>query len=149
MPRNHFEPFRVLPLLCLPADSLLSGHMPAQEARCYTRGGAVVFFGRFISILRIYAAFLAGTSRMPWRRFLVSNAAGGIVWATAYGTAAFLLGGEVDRLSRPLAVGFGLAGAAVMVAALLVLRRHEARLAVIAAQAFPGDLEGYAGAPRL
>jgi membrane protein YqaA with SNARE-associated domain len=29
-------------------------------------GGKVVFFGRFVSVLRTYAAFLAGTARMPW-----------------------------------------------------------------------------------
>src|SRR5437879_2739711 len=34
------------------------------------QGGKVVFFGRFVSILRAYAAFLAGTNRMPWWRFL-------------------------------------------------------------------------------
>jgi membrane protein DedA with SNARE-associated domain len=39
----------------------------------------VVFLGRFVSILRTYAAFLAGISRMRWRRFLAANAAGGIV----------------------------------------------------------------------
>lgn len=30
----------------------------------------VVFFGRFVSVLRTYAAFLAGVNRMRWRRFL-------------------------------------------------------------------------------
>src|SRR6185437_13094477 len=38
-------------------------------------GGKVVFFGRFVSVLRTYAAFLAGTTRMRYRRFLVFNAA--------------------------------------------------------------------------
>src|ERR1700736_4003033 len=47
-------------------------------------GGKVVFFGRFVSVLRTYAAFLAGTNRMRWRSFLVYNAAGGIVWAAIY-----------------------------------------------------------------
>src|ERR1700730_14777972 len=32
-----------------------------------THGGKVVFFGRFIAVLRALAAFLAGTNRMPWR----------------------------------------------------------------------------------
>src|SRR5262249_48894298 len=47
-------------------------------------GSKVVFFGRFVSILRTYAAFLAGTSQMRWRRFVVANAAGGILWAGIY-----------------------------------------------------------------
>ena len=42
-------------------------------------GGKVVFFGRFISVLRTDAAFLAGTARMSWPPFLVFNAAGGII----------------------------------------------------------------------
>ena len=40
-------------------------------------GAKVVFFGRFVSILRTYAAFLAGTNRMHWTHFLIANAAGG------------------------------------------------------------------------
>jgi membrane protein DedA with SNARE-associated domain len=40
------------------------------------QGGKVVFFGRFISILRTYVAFVAGVNRMAWRRFFLYNAAG-------------------------------------------------------------------------
>ena len=40
-----------------------------------TYGPKVVFFGRFTAVLRTYAAFLAGASRMSWRRFLPANAA--------------------------------------------------------------------------
>ena len=36
----------------------------------------MVFFGRFIAILRAWAAFLAGTNRMPWAPFLRYNALG-------------------------------------------------------------------------
>src|SRR5207253_7156792 len=64
-------------------------------------GGKVVFFGRFVSVLRAYAAFLAGTNRMHWRRFLAYNAAGGIVWAASWGTVAYLLGSQINRLSTP------------------------------------------------
>ena len=32
-------------------------------------GGKVVFFGRFIAVLRVLAAFLAGANRMDWRLF--------------------------------------------------------------------------------
>src|SRR3989440_10415262 len=50
----------------------------------HKHGVKVVFFGRFVAVLRAWAAFLAGTNRMPWSRFLPANAAGGIVWATIY-----------------------------------------------------------------
>ena len=48
-------------------------------------GGKVVFFGRFIAVLRAWAAFLAGTNRMPWGSFLLYNALGGrarLSWLT-------------------------------------------------------------------
>lgn len=64
-----------------------------------THGPKVVFFGRFVSILRTYAALLAGTSRMRWRRFLVANAAGGIVWAGIYTMAAYFAGNALQRAS--------------------------------------------------
>jgi len=51
-------------------------------------GGKVVFFGRFVAVLRAWAAFLAGTNRMRWPRFLLFNALGGIIWATLYGLGA-------------------------------------------------------------
>jgi membrane protein DedA with SNARE-associated domain len=82
---------------------------------------------------------------MPWRRFLAFNAAGGIVWATLYGTAAYLLGKEVERLSRPVAIGFGIAGAIAIITVAVVIRRQEQRLEAAAEQALPGPLEGYPG----
>ena len=56
------------------------GHIAVAE-RVFTRHGAwAVFFGRFIALLRILAGPLAGALRVPYRRFLAANAAGGIVW---------------------------------------------------------------------
>jgi membrane protein DedA with SNARE-associated domain len=51
-------------------------------------GGKVVFFGRFVSVLRELAAFLAGANHMSWLRFLMFNAAGAIIWALLYGLGA-------------------------------------------------------------
>jgi membrane protein DedA with SNARE-associated domain len=104
-------------------------------------GGKVVFFGRFVSVLRTYAAFLAGTARMPWPRFLAFNAAGGIVWATGYGVGAYLAGDRITKLSGP--VDLALAGLAVVVIVgmILLLRRQEAALTARAEKALPGPLE--------
>ena len=103
-------------------------------------GGPVVFFGRFVSILRTYAAFLAGTTRMPWRRFIFYNAAGGILWAALYGTAAYVLGKAVDNLSRPLTIGFAIAGVGAILVGLFFIRRAEEALREEAEWAFPGPL---------
>jgi membrane protein DedA with SNARE-associated domain len=103
-------------------------------------GGKVVFFGRFITVLRAIAALLAGTNRMPWRRFLFFNASGGVLWATAYGMAAYFVGERIQRLHGTVSfVGLALAGAACA-GAFWWLRRHEAALAAEAEQALPGPL---------
>jgi membrane protein DedA with SNARE-associated domain len=104
-------------------------------------GGKVVFFGRFVSVLRTYAAFLAGTSKMRWRRFLPANAAGGIVWAGVWTLAAYLAGNALQRASGT--INLILAGAAVagIVAAILLVRRQTGKLADRAEAAYPGPLE--------
>jgi membrane protein DedA with SNARE-associated domain len=107
-------------------------------------GSKVVFFGRFVSVLRIFAAFLAGVNHMHWRRFLIFNAAGGIVWSTLYGVAAYLLGQQLLRLSGRVDLVLAILGVAVIIAVIVFLRRNEARLQREADQAMPAPLE----APR-
>ncbi len=107
-------------------------------------GAKVVFFGRFISVLRIFAAFLAGVNRMHWRRFLIFNAAGGIIWSTIYGVAAYLLGQQLLRLSGQVDLALAIIGVAVIIAVIVFLRRNEAHLQREADEAMPGPLE----APR-
>jgi membrane protein DedA with SNARE-associated domain len=104
-------------------------------------GGKVVFFGRFVSVLRTYAAFLAGTTRMRWWRFLPANAAGGILWAAIFTWAAYLAGNALQRATGTIT--WVLAGAAVLaiIAALLVVRRQTGKLASRAEAAYPGPLE--------
>jgi membrane protein DedA with SNARE-associated domain len=104
-------------------------------------GGKVVFFGRFVAVLRTYAAFLAGVTRMHYRRFLFFNASGGIIWASAFGFGAYFFGRTLERLSgRITLVLVGLA-VAVTVAAVIIVRRRTAELIAKAAVAYPGPLE--------
>src|SRR5712692_2791458 len=67
-------------------------HMARAELYFAIHGDKTVFFGRFIAVLRAWAAFLAGVNHMYWRTFLIYNAAGGIVWATIFGTLGFVAG---------------------------------------------------------
>jgi membrane protein DedA with SNARE-associated domain len=103
-------------------------------------GGKVVFFGRFVSILRAYAAFLAGTNRMPWWRFVLFNAAGGIAWATLVGTGAYVLGTQIQNLTRTAAIVGGVLAVIAVVGLLWFLRRNEQRLMAAADKAIPDPL---------
>jgi membrane protein DedA with SNARE-associated domain len=104
-------------------------------------GAPVVFFGRFVSILRTYAAFLAGTSRMRWRLFLVANAAGGIVWAAAYTAGAYFAGTTLQRVSSVISWVLGGAALVAIIVAILLTRHQFQRLADRAEAAYPGPLE--------
>jgi len=104
-------------------------------------GGKVVFFGRFISILRTYAAFLAGTNRMHYWRFFAFNASGGIVWAAVYSFGFYYAGSALKGLRGPVDYGLGAGAAVVVIAFVIWLRRNEKRLEEQAERAYPGPLE--------
>jgi membrane protein DedA with SNARE-associated domain len=87
--------------------------LPPSERFFRRHGGKAVFFARFLSGFRITGAWVAGISRMPWWRFLLWNAAGGIVWAVGVGLAAYYFGhAAAAAISR-----YGLYGAAAILAA--------------------------------
>lgn len=63
----------------------------------YTKNAAqAVFFGRFVTLLRIFAGPLAGITKMPYKQFLLCNFGGAAVWATTIVTLAFVLGKVVS-----------------------------------------------------
>jgi membrane protein DedA with SNARE-associated domain len=106
-------------------------------------GGKIVFFGRFIALLRVLAALLAGANHMPWPRFLVMNAAGGLCWAATFATAAYVFGDRVRLLEGPIALGLLAVVGVGIVIALVVVHRAEGRImARILAEEERADLRG-------
>jgi membrane protein DedA with SNARE-associated domain len=103
-------------------------------------GVKVVFFGRFVAILRCLAAFLAGVNQMPWPRFLVANAAGAIVWATIIGFGAFLYGRAFHQIVGPISLAIFVLATIAVVWGFVYLRRHEDAREAEAERALPGPL---------
>jgi membrane protein DedA with SNARE-associated domain len=91
-------------------------------------GGPTVFLGRFVAVLRTFAAVLAGANRMAWHRFLLWNALGGIGWTSLYGFGGYALGDAAKSISGPVGVGLALAGGLALLAAVLFVHRNEQRL---------------------
>lgn len=90
--------------------------LPPTEELMAKHGGKVVFFGRFITVLRYTAAWVAGIAGMPWRKFLFWNAAGGICWATLVGLVSYYAGGAAaDAIQR-----YGIYAAAVVAGAVVI-----------------------------
>jgi membrane protein DedA with SNARE-associated domain len=74
-------------------------------------GDKTVFFGRFVAVLRAWAAFIAGVNQMKWSTFFIYNATGGIVWAIVYGLLGYYAGrifhnnfSQVEHLASQLSL---------------------------------------------
>lgn len=109
--------------------------------RCY--GGRVVFFGRFVPLLRTWGALLAGVNRMPWRRFLVWNGTSALAWATLWGGLSYTFGSVLQAYAANIAfIAIGVA-AVISAAVSIALARTRRELAAKADAALPGDLARY------
>ena len=107
-------------------------------------GGKIVFFGRFVAVLRAFAAFLAGVNHLPWPRFLIFNALGGVVWASIFGAGGFWLGMAFEHYARPIGITALVIAVICAFAASRFIAHHEQALRDEAERAIPGPL----GAPK-
>jgi membrane protein DedA with SNARE-associated domain len=89
-------------------------------------GPKAVFLGRWVALLRIAAAWLAGINRMRWRTFFLWNALGGIAWATSVGLASYLLGPVVEQIVKDVGIA-GVVIVAVLIAVIALWRRRDRR----------------------
>jgi membrane protein DedA with SNARE-associated domain len=103
-------------------------YLPRGERFFARHGGKTVFIGRFVAVLRVTTAWIAGITHMQWWRFLAWNAAGGIVWATTVSLVSYYLGdAAASAFSR---YGLYAAGGVILITALgfLVVRWLEKRV---------------------
>jgi membrane protein DedA with SNARE-associated domain len=103
-------------------------YLPRGERFFAKHGGKAVFLGRFVAVLRVTAAWVAGISHMHWWRFLAWNAAGGIVWATSVALVSYYLGdAAASAFGR---YGLYAAGGVLLLTALgfLIVRQLEKRV---------------------
>jgi membrane protein DedA with SNARE-associated domain len=103
-------------------------------------GGKIVFIAQFIPVLRTFAGIFAGANVMPWRDFLIANIAGSTIWAAIYGSAAYELGREFERLEGPFVIVVALITVVSFVLGGMFIKRHEAQLTAEAERAMPGPL---------
>jgi len=104
--------------------------LPPAERFFERHGGKTVFIARFVAFLRVTAAWIAGVTKMPWWRFFLWNAAGGICWAVAIGLVAYESGkAAADAISHFGLYAAGAIGAVVAAGAVIVYlwRRRSSR----------------------
>ncbi|MDP9988563.1 membrane protein DedA with SNARE-associated domain [Arthrobacter oryzae] len=91
------------------------------------KGGSAVFLGRFTAFLRAVMPALAGTSRMPYGRFLAYNAAGGFVWGIGFVLLGFLAGNSYEAVAQAVGRDLAVVIAAVAVAGLIAWHLRSRR----------------------
>jgi len=89
-------------------------------------GGKAVFYGRWLPVLRVFASWFAGGTKMKWRVFFVWNALGGITWALTMGLLGYFVGGTAKTLISDLGT-FGMVAIVLAVIAFVVFRRWHNR----------------------
>jgi membrane protein DedA with SNARE-associated domain len=90
-------------------------------------GPKAVFLGRWVALLRVTAAVLAGANRMEWRKFFLWNALGGVAWATTVGLAGFYVGHAAETFIKTAGVWAAIAAGIVIAGLLLYLYIRERR----------------------
>ena len=91
------------------------------------RGGVAVFLGRFTAFFRAMMPALAGASRMPYRRFLLWNAAGGLIWGSVFVVVGYVAGASYQQVEKQVGRGIAVGLAVVVVGALVFWRFRSER----------------------
>lgn len=105
-------------------------HIASSELFFSRYGDRAILAGRFILGLRTWGSMLAGMARMPFWRFQLFSALGGLAWATLIGAAGYFLGSNlplIETVIRALGIGGLAIVAAILVIALLARRRASRR----------------------
>src|SRR5204863_2652856 len=94
-----------------------------------SHGNKTILVARFITGLRVFAALLAGASKMPWRVFVVYNVTGAVLWSVVITTLGYLFGQSLPLLVKWV----GRTGTILLMAGIVILivawrvQRHRKR----------------------
>lgn len=126
----------------------LARHLPRVTSLLQDRGAVVVVLSRWASPLRALVPLLAGSTRMPYRRFTVANVAGGVLWVALVVWAGYAAASSLEVVAARL--GFVGAGAMLLVVLVALFARRVGiaadRRAIVRWAAVSAVLAGTAGA---
>ena len=123
-----------------PQVGLSEGRIKVGQYLFMRHGGKVVFLGRFVALLRMLAAFLAGVNRMEWPKFLLANTLGGVTWAAVFAFGGYTLGTIAFRLQGVLGPILLAIAAVAFFGCGFLIQHYEDQLQEEAERAIPGPL---------
>ena len=78
-------------------------HIDRTHAFFERNGAKTILFGRFVAILRTWAAVVAGAAAMSFTKFVTYNTIGSVVWAIVFGLLGFYFGRDLPLLEKYIA----------------------------------------------
>jgi membrane-associated protein len=102
-------------------------YLHRTEAFYAKYGGRAIVLARFLPILRTYAPFVAGASRMPYGRFLAFSAGGSFVWITLFLFLGYYFGNIPAVKDNFMLVILGIIGVSVIPPLIEVVKHRRAR----------------------
>src|SRR5438552_8401381 len=94
-------------------------HIARSELFFARHGDKAVLAARFVVGLRTWGSMLAGMAHMPFWRFQVFSAIGGLAWSILIGAAGYLLGSQLDLIETVIR-GVGIGGLAIVVIIIVI-----------------------------
>jgi membrane protein DedA with SNARE-associated domain len=109
-------------------------HVDRAHAFFERNGSKTILFGRFVAILRTWAAIVAGAAAMSFTKFVTYNTIGSIVWAIVFGLLGFYFGRDLPLLEKYISrVSFGVLIVGVVgIAIFFLLKRRKPGPEIIA-----------------
>lgn len=68
------------------------GHIKETQKFFHKHGGKTIILARFMPFIRTFAPFVAGVSRMDYKRFFLYNVIGGVLWVSIATFAGYFFG---------------------------------------------------------
>jgi membrane-associated protein len=114
-------------LLARPRLHRVAGGVDRAQSVLHRRGAAAVFLGRFIAVLRAMMPAVAGTTRLPYRTFVLYNVLSAVVWGVGYCLLGYAAGSAYAAIERTVGTGVAVAIAAIVLGAVAcwLIRRHR------------------------
>ena len=106
-----------------------------KRAQAFYRhhGGKTIILARFIPVIRTFAPIIAGVSHMPYRRFMLFNATGALIWAGGYSYLGYWAGAWAQTTGfniQYVVLGIIFASIIPIVASAVIRARHHKSIAV-------------------
>ncbi len=101
------------------------------------QGPKAVFFGRFVGFARALVPFVAGASEMPYRKFVVYDGVGAVIWTIGFVTLGYVVGASWQMAEQWISrSGLVVAGIVLVAVTVVWFRRRRSKRAsrVVGAQ---------------